>query len=861
MAAPLTRKTAPFTPPRCFSPHCNSIHRLLLSLSTNHSLRLKHTLPSAAPGAAHYNRIHITHQLFDVFSKPSNQRGDDQLRSLGQRLTPEAVEAALKDLKGWRRAHELFLWASSQERYRHNCYTYNAMASILSRAGRKAPLKALAVVAVERQCPMTPGALGFLIRCLGYQGLIEEANYMFDNAEKLGCVPNSYTFNCLLEGLAKSGMVDMMESRLSQMSAHGMLVDKYTLTPILKTYCNAGKLECAMVVFDEFCGKGWVDEYVFTILLVSFCRWGEVDKTWKLVERMEGMKMKLNEKTFFILIHGFLKEGRVDRALAMFQKMKDFGFSGDLALYGALINGLCDGRELKQALHSYLEMKKNRILPDVQLISKMISAFCGEGDFVTAKQLLEVDGENIDFGRLVFLYNAFLGGLIDHGDVEGAQFLLRMMMEFEAAGNMSGDSSHNDHSTSAVCAALRFKKTVRPNADSFSVVVCGLCRAHKLDMALELIDDMVAFGCTGNLLMYNNLISDLCAVDRLDESLELLRKLREFGLEPTKYTHNSIFGCLCKRGDAPAAIDLMKEMHHYGHVPWIKHCTLIVKQLCKQGKVDESCKFLDDMVEVGFIPDMIAYSAAIHGLCKIGNVDKALEIFRKVSVDWYLPDVVAHNIIINGFCNAGRLMEAEDILTEMLEKGLVPSVVTYNLMMNAWCKEENIDVAVTCFSKIVDNEECSPTVVTFTILINGLLNAGRSEDALAYWIKMKEKGCSPNKIAYAALIHGLCKCGMEDTALEYFKEMSDKDIERDVSVCLTLLNSLASKGSPLEAFEVLKEMVQKVQFPSPVGKNYQLLKDAICGLCKDTRTSSDVMRMIEEGRIPVIHNLDMIWGT
>ncbi|CAA6658900.1 unnamed protein product [Spirodela intermedia] len=766
-----------------------------------------------------YSSLQIARDLFDIFSKPLNLRSDDELRSAGQRLTPEAVENVLKDLKGWRRAHEFFLWSSRQERYRHNCYTYNAMASILSRARRIGPLRSLAKEVVERRCPMTPGALGFLIRCLGDQGLIEEANYLVDNAEKMSCLPNSYTYNCLLESLARSGRVDMVESRLNDMLVMGMRIDKYTMTPVLKAYCNAGKFERALLMFDEILEKGWGDEYVFTILLVSFCKWGEVDKTCELLERMESMKMKLNERTFCILIHGFLTRER----------------------WG----------ELGKALEFYLEMKGNRILPDVQLVSKMVSAFCGGGDFMTAQQLLEVDGEDMDSDSLVLLYNAVLEGLVNHGDVEGAHSLVRMMMGPHVPEREQNSSTEAVQTDSIVGAPFSLEKMVRPNADSLGIVVCGLCKVEKLDMALQLINDMSTGGYTGTLLMYNNLINELCNV----------RKMPDFGVEPTQFTHNSIFGCLCKREEAQAAADFLKVMRKYGHVPWIKHCTLLVQQLCKHGRVEEACKFLDDMVEVGFVPDMITYSAAIHGLCSIGNMDRALEIFRKVSIEWYLPDVVAHNIIINGFCNAGRLVEAQEILKEMLEKGLVPSVVTYNLMMNAWCKEDNIDAALLCFSDVVDDASRSPTVVTFTILINGLLSARRPDDALAYWMKMKEKGCTPNKISYSALIHGLCKCGIEDTALAYFNEMCEKEIEPDISVYIVLLNALASNGNTVEALTVLNKMVQKFEFSSPVGKNYELLRDALQILYRDRHTSSDLARVIDEGRIPVFQSLDIIVGN
>ena len=102
------------------------------------------------------------------------------------KLTPEIVESVLNGIKNWKFAYNFFQWASNQSGYVHNCYTYNAMASILSGARQNAPLKSLALEIVDSRCSMTSGALGFFVRCLGNVGLVEEANLVFDKVRLMG---------------------------------------------------------------------------------------------------------------------------------------------------------------------------------------------------------------------------------------------------------------------------------------------------------------------------------------------------------------------------------------------------------------------------------------------------------------------------------------------------------------------------------------------------------------------------------------------------------------------------------------------------------------------------------------------------
>ncbi|KAH7690281.1 TPR-like protein [Dioscorea alata] len=773
----------------------------------------------------------LAHHLLHHFSRPPPLRDPAHLQTLASALTPDAVEAVLRDLQSWRSAHEFFLWVSLQPGFRHSCYTYNAMASILSRVRQPSLLRSLLHEILSRKCPMTPGALGFLIRCVGSQGLVDEAEFLFDHAEELSCVPNLYTYNCLIEVLAKVGRVRMVELRFREMKNP----DKYSFTAMLQAYCNAGMLDHVWRVFKELHGRGWVDEHVFTILVVAFCRWGKVDKVFELVEAMEGLGMRLNVKTFRVLVHGFAKQGSVEKAVEMFKKMKLAGFDGDLRLYSVLIEGFCAAKAVENGLALYREMKNSGICPDNRLMKMMISSLCGAGDMANANSLLEEEGDKASLASLVSLYNTILDGMIRFGDVERAHLLLRSMManRNSLVAQKDGDECESREFEGAVSESLfRIKKSVLPNDESFSIVLCGLCEGDKLDKALVLFDDMISNACKGNLLMHNNLINKLCSVGRLEESYNMLNKMRELGFVPTEFTNNSIFYCLCKRGDSSTAIDLLKEMRHQGHVPWIKYCTLMVQQLSKQGKVDEACSFLEEMVQIGFLPDMIAYSAAIDGMCRIGEMDKALKVFRDVSSSCYLPDVVAHNIVINGFCKAGRLADAEAILNEMIDKGIVPSTVTYNLMIDGWCKAGRMDKALACLSKMNDESE-PPSVATYTSLIDGFCSVGRTEDALQLWNEMQEKGCLPNKIAYSALVYGLCKCGRADVALSYFHEMKERKFEADASLCILMVNCLLLKRNLVSATEFLKQVRPMVESITTDSKDYRLMRKAVYELSKD----------------------------
>ncbi|KAF7846976.1 hypothetical protein BT93_L3522 [Corymbia citriodora subsp. variegata] len=736
----------------------------------------------------------IARRLLAIFTRRPFAPDDPQLADLAPSLSTKVVEPVLRELKSWKIALNFFTWASTQNGYVHNCYTYNAMACTLSRARQNAAMGALASQAVHSRCKMTPGALGYFVRCLGSLGMVEEANVMFDKVKQSGlCVPNSYSYNYL---------------------------DKYTLTSVLQIYCNMQKFDMALKVFDEMYDWGWVDPHMCSVFLLSFSKWDDVDKAFELVESMEVRNLRLNEKTFCVLIHGFVRASRLDRALQLFDKMRKLGIPPDIALYDVLIEDLCKNKELEDAFKLYLDMNEHGIVPDFSLLNKLTSYFSEEGQLT---QLLKEIPKDVDTAAKTLVCNSVLSFYVNNDGLDKAYHLLRGMMGHCAVDDLN------------VNELLKTGERFYPDTTSFTIVINDLLKKGETDTSLSLFRDMVQIGCKQTVLLYNNLIGSLCDSNRLEEANELMQEMKDSGFEPTEFTRNCIYGCLCRREDVLGALNCVKEMRLHGQEPWIKHSSQLIKQLCDHGRVLEACEFLNNMVIEGFLPDIVAYSAALNGLIKIREVDQAVELFRGLCARGCQPDVVAYNILINGLCKAGRVSEAHDMLNEMVRNGLVPSVVTYNLLIDGWCKTNTVDQAMLCLSRMYE-VETKPNVISYTSLIDGLCNARKPDDALTLWSDMLSKGCAPNRITYMALIQGLCKCGRLNEALEYLRQMQEKDMKPDTFVYASLLRALLSDQNLSAALETLKDLVKEGQFPCPQDRNYPILKNAIIQMSQDART-------------------------
>lgn len=288
----------------------------------------------------------------------------------------------------------------------------------------------------------------------------------------------------------------------------------------MQCYCNAGNFENALVVFNEMHEKGLVDAHVLSILLVSFSKWGKVDKAFELVERIEDLNISLNEKTCFVLIHGFVREGKTDKALQLLNKMKKMGFVLDISVYGVLIEGLSMNKEIEKAMQLYEEMNASGVHPDVKILGDLISFVLDERDMI---RILEGRCESLDPKARMLLYNSVLKGLINNGSTDKAYHLLSASTGLDSGGDFNEDNF------------FLMKELACPNTISFEIVINGFCHADRLEMALSLFRDMDHIGCKRSVLLYNNLIESLSRAGRLNECYELLNEMKQSEFQPTHY--------------------------------------------------------------------------------------------------------------------------------------------------------------------------------------------------------------------------------------------------------------------------------------------------------------------------------------
>jgi pentatricopeptide repeat protein len=143
---------------------------------------------------------------------------------------------------------------------------------------------------------------------------------------------------------------------------------------------------------------------------------------------------------------------------------------------------------------------------------------------------------------------------------------------------------------------------------------------------------------------------------------------------------------------------------------------------------------------------------------------------------------------------------------------------------------------------------CSPTVITYNTLIDGLCKAEKYQEALSITREMVGKGFTPDIRTYGSLIRGLCQDKMINAALAIWNQISNKGLQADVMMYKynILIHGLCSAGRAHEALRIYLEMKGRKNC-SPNLVTYNTLMGGFYELGSIDKAASHLTAILDDG--------------
>eukprot|EP00475_Leptophrys_vorax_P001886 TRINITY_DN1106_c0_g1_i1.p1 TRINITY_DN1106_c0_g1~~TRINITY_DN1106_c0_g1_i1.p1 ORF type:complete len:572 (-),score=47.85 TRINITY_DN1106_c0_g1_i1:469-1959(-) len=116
-------------------------------------------------------------------------------------------------------------------------------------------------------------------------------------------------------------------------------------------------------------------------------------------------------------------------------------------------------------------------------------------------------------------------------------------------------------------------------------------------------------------------------------------------------------------------------------------------------------------------------------------------------------------------------------------------------------------------------------VVTYNALIDAYGKAGRCEEVLRLFHRMRREGVPPNVLTLSAVVSALSKAGRHSEAAGLFQQYRDMGLQVDVVVYSAIIDGYGKRGQVEEALAVFRQMLRDGVPPNVV--TYNSLIDAL----------------------------------
>lgn len=272
-----------------------------------------------------------------------------------------------------------------------------------------------------------------------------------------------------------------------------------------------------------------------------------------------------------------------------------------------------------------------------------------------------------------------------------------------------------------------------PTANAYAALV-AVVRDTTDDamIAEELYQESQRLGVEPNVFLYNTVISKLCRARKLERAMQLFDEMRQRGLNPSSVTYGALMNGCTRIGEETKAEELYALMESDRHFkpqapPFNTMIQFYVHSLPNRSK---AMGYYNKMLQHNVAPTSHTYKILLDAYGTIEPIDIAgmQEIFgrliaaRNVNVEGahWASIITAHGIHCQDLQKASEIFDSiPNHVATRRSKSRLPDALTYEALLNVFLAHNRVDLMQMYFAKMQE-EGIQPTAYLANLMIRGL---------------------------------------------------------------------------------------------------------------------------------------------
>ncbi|XVE86958.1 hypothetical protein DITRI_Ditri18aG0077300 [Diplodiscus trichospermus] len=231
--------------------------------------------------------------------------------------------------------------------------------------------------------------------------------------------------------------------------------------------------------------------------------------------------------------------------------------------------------------------------------------------------------------------------------------------------------------------------------------------------------------------------------------------------------------------------------------PDVYSWTTLLSSCTKLGEIRYACEAFDKMSK----KEVAIWNAMITGCVENGYEDFGFGLFKEMHFLCFKPDNYSLASVLSK-CYSEKLGFGRQVQALVVKTGFLLRASVVNAIITMYFNCEDVVNACQVFEEV---ESFVRDRITFNVMIDGLMNAGRTEQALVMFREMLEACLSPSELTFVSLI-SLCSCGRVGD--QVYAQAIKMGFDRCTSVSNAAITMYSSSGD-LNAARIIFERLEE----------------------------------------------------
>ncbi|KAF6002696.1 hypothetical protein F1559_001892 [Cyanidiococcus yangmingshanensis] len=247
---------------------------------------------------------------------------------------------------------------------------------------------------------------------------------------------------------------------------------------------------------------------------------------------------------------------------------------------------------------------------------------------------------------------------------------------------------------------------------TYSLVIGALCKAKRIDAAIEIFENYVvraaaqeAMSANGRhqrtnrvyptIVMYNMLIAGCARTLRLDKAFEFFERMQSppDNFTPDSYTYCALLDACAKCNNTELALHVFDEIERKGSRVDGAVYGALMGAVARSGDRRLAFAIWGLMQRRGLTPSNVIFVYLMEVCAADGDYLRGFELLREMSAWNRTPNLQIYTSLMNACGRGGQPEYAMAVLERMKLQGISPSEASYCVLIEAWSHIRRLDRA------------------------------------------------------------------------------------------------------------------------------------------------------------------------